>query len=548
MEGFREENHDFEMEINLKEYFALFKQWAWLIFLAAIVAGMAAFLISRQITPVYRATATVLVNEAPVTRTSGESLVASDRLTRTYSEMMANTPVILETINRLGLTISPQQLRDMITIKTVPSTLLIDVEVESIDPLAATLIANTLVDVFAAEVENVQASRYEQSKQSLENKLAEVEEEINLYTELANAADSEIDRVEYISRASQLRETYYSLLQLYENVWISEAQTISSISLTEPAFQPTDPVRPRVMINTALAAMVGFLLAGGVLVAREALDDTLHTPEDIKKHLNLPVLGAIESFEADNGQRLIAALQPRSPVTEGFRALRENIRFSSVDRPLHTLMVTSPEPAEGKTTMTANLALVFAQAGIDTILIDCDMRRPMVHNYFEVSGRYGISTMLFDDDWTLEKRVLQTPYNQLRLIPSGKLPPNPAELLASEKMKMLLEKLKQEAQLIIIDTPPIMAVTDAASLAPVVDGVLLVVRPGTTHIMAAKQSLEQLHRAHARVLGVVLNPLDLKRSRYAYRFAYKNGRGSYHQYYHEGQITSETGITAPDKS
>ncbi len=533
MEEFGFEANETEITIDLKKYIALFWQWAWLIVLAGVVAGLAAFIISRQITPVYEAATTVLVNEAPGSESSDyQTLLASERLTKTYAEMMTKNPILEGTIEILGLEMAAKDLREMITVNPVTNTQLIETVVESTDPEAAAMIANTVVDVFKSEIENVQTDRYSQSKENLETRLAEVEAEIENYNALAAAADSEAERVEYYAQANQYRETYFSLMELYENVWMSEAQTVSSVAVVEPAIVPENPVRPRVLMNTALAGVVGVLLAAGVILVREALDDTLHTPDEVKSHLNLPVLGAIESFSEKEEGRLISIDQPRNPISEGFRSLRENVRFASIDNELHTLMVTSPEPGVGKSTVAANLAAVFAQAGVNTILMDCDMRRPAQHIYFDFTNHYGLSDILFDQNTPLDKLKLHTPIENLRVIPSGNLPPNPAELIASKRMKGFLEGLKAQAELLIIDTPPLQVVTDALSIAPEMDGVLLVVQPGKTHVTAASQTVEQLKRAKAQILGVVLNPLDLKRSQYAYRYGYKDGRSGYGEYYH----------------
>jgi len=536
MESPTQDSIEFELNINIKEYFALFKQSAWVIILVTIVAGMAAFFISRSLTPVYQATTTVLVNEAPANAAlDNSSLSVSERLTSTYSEMMSKTPVMIETSRRLGLTLPIDELQEMITVKPIMYTQLIEVLVESVDPAAAALIANTVVEVFAAQVQEVQSERFAQSKSSLASKLAEVETELDLFTALAASSNTtDAERAEYSAKATQYREIYFSLQQSIEQVWLAEAQTISSVAIVEPASVPDKPIRPQVMLTTALAALVAFILAAGMVVAREALDDTIRTPEDIKRYLGLPVLGMIDTFSKDKEDRLITANKPRSPVTEGFRSLRENIKFASIDRPLRTLLVTSSIPAEGKSTIAANLAVVFAQADVDTILIDCDLRRPKVHTFFNISNNYGLSNMFFKQDEQLDESSFQTPNKKLRVVPSGKLPPNPAELLSSERMKKMLARLQNLSDLIILDSPPIQVVTDAVSLAPLVDGVVLVLQPGMSHISSARQTLEQLGRAKAQVLGVVINHKDLNQSRYAYLYGNNNGRDHYRHYYHDG--------------
>lgn len=532
MEEFKNEVNDTEITIDLKKYLALFWQYAWLIILVGVVAALAAFVISRSLTPVYEAKTTVLVNEAQGTQSYDyQTLLASERLTKTYAQMMTKNPIIDGTIRELGLAMEPQNLRRMITVNPVPNTQLIDIVVESTNPEDAVYIADTLVSVFRSEIENVQIDRYAQSKKSLEVKLADVGVEIEKYTVLADSATSESDREEYGIRAEQYKDTYDSLLKLYDNVWLSEAQMISSVAVVEPAVAQDNPVRPRVMMNTLLAGVVGVLLAAGLVLVREAMDDTIHTPDEVKSNLNLPVLGGIANFSSKTGSKIITMEEPRSPISEGFRSLRENVRFASIDDNLQTLLVTSPEPGEGKSTVASNLAVVFAQSGFSTILLDADLRKPMQHTIFDIKNRYGLSDLLFNQDVPFDKTMFKTQLENLYVVPSGTIPPNPSELIASKRMKNLLAELKGQADLIILDSPPIQAVTDSVSIAPEMTGVLLVVQPGKTHVTAARLSVEQLKRAKAKVLGAVLNPLDMKRSQYAYRYAYKNSQNDYKTYF-----------------
>nr|WP_226528051.1 CpsD/CapB family tyrosine-protein kinase [Metabacillus niabensis] len=206
---------------------------------------------------------------------------------------------------------------------------------------------------------------------------------------------------------------------------------------------------------------------------------------------------------------------PKSPIAEQFRTIRTNIQFSNVDEELQTMIVTSSGPAEGKSTTTANLAVVFAQQGKRVLLIDADLRKPTVHYTFRTENHIGLSNVLTRQS-SLEEAVTLTAQDKLWVLASGPIPPNPSELLGSKGMKNLLEQAKDQYDVIILDTPPVLAVTDAQVLANLTDGVVLVVSSGKTEIDAAKKSKELLESAKAKILGVVLNNKKVQDSQYYY--------------------------------
>lgn len=224
-------------------------------------------------------------------------------------------------------------------------------------------------------------------------------------------------------------------------------------------------------------------------------------------------------FQLQN-RSLISMTAPKSPIAEQFRTIRTNIQFSSVDEELQTMIVTSSGPAEGKSTTTANLAVVFAQQGKRVLLIDADLRKPTVHYTFRTENHIGLSNVLTRQS-SLEEAVTVTAQDKLWVLPSGPIPPNPSELLGSKGMKTLLEQAKEEYDVIILDTPPVLAVTDAQVLANLADGVVLVVSSGKTETDAAKKAKELLESAKAKILGVVLNNKKVQDSQYYYYYGGK---------------------------
>lgn len=217
---------------------------------------------------------------------------------------------------------------------------------------------------------------------------------------------------------------------------------------------------------------------------------------------------------------LITNLNPKSPISEQYRTIRTNLQFASVDQEIRTMLVTSSGPSEGKSMTASNVATVFAQQGKKVLLIDGDLRKPTMHYTFRVSNLSGLSNYLVGQN-KLSDVVSQTEVENLSIMPCGPIPPNPAELLGSDAMSKLIEEAKETYDMVIFDTPPVLAVTDSQILANAVDGVLLVVRSKHTQQEASQKAKELLDNAHAKLLGVVLNGKSVKESQYYYYYGEK---------------------------
>ena len=281
------------------------------------------------------------------------------------------------------------------------------------------------------------------------------------------------------------------------------------MSIVEPAASPEAPIAPRPLLNAVIAAVLGLLVAVGIAWVVDRLRDPIEDPDAILEATDLSTLGTISRMRGDGSRKAIyqlaALMYPRSGVTEAYRTLRTNIDFAAVDAPIRSLLVTSSVPGEGKTVTSANLAAVFAQAGRRVLLVDADLRRPGSHLMFGLPNEQGLTSMLLSDEVTPDAVIRTTEQDGLRLLTTGPLPPNPAELLASQRMRVVLERLSGEADLIIFDSPPLEAVTDAAILSSYCDGTLLVIDARRSRRRVVRRGREALARAGARVLGAVLN-------------------------------------------
>jgi len=337
---------------------------------------------------------------------------------------------------------------------------------------------------------------------------------------------------------------YMMLREKYEENRIAEAGQIGSVRIVDRARPPKYPVSPKKRMNILLGIMIGLGLGVGLTFIREYLDTSLKSIEDVER-LGFPVLGSIpvispekmgKNSQAENGDseikrieaRLITHLAPKSPISEAYRTLRTNIQYSKSDRSVRSALVTSSGPGEGKSTSVANLAITFAQMGTRTLLVDTDLRRPVLHAIFGQSRDEGLTNILVDKI-AFETAIKPLVIENLDLVTSGTLPPNPSELLASAAMDKFLQQVMARYGMVLFDSPPVIPVTDAAVLARKLDGVVLVAKSGGTGREAIQRSRILLHNVNAHIFGVLLNEvhIDHMYGAYYYYHDYHYGNGKH---------------------
>jgi succinoglycan biosynthesis transport protein ExoP len=480
-----------------------------------LLAAGAAFVFSSLQQKVYEAKATLIVGQSlSAVNPDYNQLLASQRLSTTYASVVTTRPILENVIKQLGLNVTADELGGRVVADTPQSNTLLTITVRDTDPVRAASITNALADQLIAASPAIQG-RQAEFQASIDADLKATQDQINstqaqveTLTGLTNpTAAQEAELATLDGRLASLRSTYATLLSY------SSGSGSSLLSVIEPAVAPTSPVSPRPLLYTLLAATVGLLLGAAIVFVLEYLDDTLKSAEDVQEVAGLSTVGTIARMKGDRARseiyRLAALLYPRSGVAEAYRTLRTNIEFVSVDAPIRTLLVTSSMPGEGKTTTAANLAVVFAQAGRRVLLIDADLRKPGVHLVFDMPNTQGLTTLLRSDEVSLDAIAQVAEQDNLRVLTTGPLPPNPAELLGSQRMRAILERLKAGSDLLIFDSPPLQAVTDSAILSSFLDGTLFVIDTGHSRRRAVSLGREALDRAGAKVLGAVLNRIPV---------------------------------------
>ena len=342
--------------------------------------------------------------------------------------------------------------------------------------------------------------------------------------------------------ADSNKQLYDGLLQKLKEAGITAGLRSSNIRVVDQALVPASPVRPQKSRNILLAILVGLVGGIGLAVFREYLDNTVKSPDDIETLTGLPSLAVVPSLPGLNGHRersspalppgsapssgpsveLLSYMQPKSQISEAFRALRTSLLLSQADHPPQVILVTSALPREGKTTAAVNLAVTLAQLGDRTLLMDSDLRKPGIRRALNLTGgkEFGLSSYLAGVS-TLDEVIAPHPaINNLSALTTGPVPPSPADLLSSHRMREAITELRRRYKFIVIDTPPVMAATDAVILSALTDGVLLVVRSGQTPKEAFTRTRDLLSAVRCRLLGVVLNAVDSSAPDYYYSYRY----------------------------
>lgn len=451
------------MGVDLRRYARpLRRGLAILVLCPLLAAAVAAFLSFRE-APVYEATGSLLVRPAePLAVETGAAPETADEITATYAQLVTEGPVLQKVITGLQLNTTPGDLASHISVTPRTNTTILDITVSDTNRELTAKVANRLMSEFIATMKQIQTAE--------------------------NAPGTSQD----------------------------------NFVIIQPAEVPTKPSSPNIPRNILLAAVVGLLVALCAVYIRDYLDQSVKSDEELTERTGLLPIAHV-AFTAPRRERRgeLTVIQQSSPASEAYRSLRTNLLFANLDKPLHTIVVTSSIPEEGKSRTAANLAIVLAQSGHRTVLLDADFRRPSQHRNFGFVRNIGFSDLVIQEIQEDQALLPVEGVPDLTVLPSGPTPPNPSELLGSARARAVISWLTSSYEYVVIDTPPVNAVTDAAVLATYTDGVIMVVETGRTSYGAVNHAKQALERVGGHVVGAVLNKMKAGRGgAYAYEYYY----------------------------
>jgi non-specific protein-tyrosine kinase len=521
--------------MDLKDLLFPLRRWWLLIAVVTILAALSSAAATLMQQPVYQAKTTLMVGESiQDPNPDSVSVYLTQQLAQSYAEIARRKPVSEATMAALEMSWLPAY-----EVTVVPNTQLLEITVVDTVPERAQAVANTLAAEMirqgpAGNQEEAQERQAFVTRQldSLEAHIGETEEAIRQLQEESASMIGARQIAETQAEIAALQAALTTLQGNYATLLATTAEgAVNTLRVIEPAGRPVEPIGPNRAAAILLGAAIGFTIGAGATYLLEYMDDTMKTPEQVCQVTGLPILAYIGMTSRREEEGPILTRQLRSPIAEAFRSLRTNLDFAAVDRPLRTILITGPGANCGKTTVAIDLAIIMAQSGRKTLLLDADLRRPTLHRFLGLANRAGLSD-IFLEQASLEKAAQPSgEVEKLTVLTSGPLPANPAELLSSRRMDEILAEARDEADVVVIDSPPLLVV-DGVILSAKVDAVLLVVRAGQTATGAARAAVEQLQRANARIVGIVFNGVPKKDTGYY---------GGYHYYSYARNVADESG-------
>lgn len=501
-------------ELELRDYLRLLRRRRGLIVLSAAVVLVAAMAASFLQTPVYSAKAEILLQPR-----STESLFDSETGQRRDSERGVNTEIevlqsrpVREAV-KLKLGASPD-----ISVSPVGQTDVIQVRSESTDPERAATVVNAYATEYIDFRRKQAVNDLVAAGKEIQSKVNDIQQQID-----ALPRPPAVGPDPQTALKGSLLSQQALFKQKQDQLQVDSALKTGGAQLVTQAVAPTAPIRPTPVRSGVLAAIVGLLLGVGLAFLFEYLDDSIKGREDMERAVGgLPVLGLVPLVVnwKDRGRPMVVSIaEPKSSAAEAYRALRTSVQFMGLDRPLRIVQMTSPAASEGKSTTLANLAVALAQAGERVVMVDCDLRRPRIHHFFGLSNDVGFTSVLVGD--APLSSALQTVEGQdrLRLLASGPIPPNPSELLSGRRSAEIFSALQAESDIVLVDCPPVLPVTDATVLAGRVNATLLVATAGTTSRSALQHAYGSLRQVNAPIIGTVLNGITGEGG-YGYGYGY----------------------------
>ncbi len=504
--------------MELRDYLAVFRRRKGTVLLATLVVTGVALALSLAQTPVYEAKVRLLLESTQSVFDASGSARPVD--VRTEIERLQSHPVQQSVREKAG--VAPR-----VSAIQVGQTQVMQLTTESTDRAKAAALANAYAEAYIGLRVSQAVDQLERAAKPLQQKIDALDAEIRPLQDQIAAVPAgpqrEAKSLELSPKLTSLLTIQSTFKSTLDKLQVDAGLRSGGVQIVAPAVVPTDPVRPKPIRNSLLGLGVGLILGTALAFLFEHLDDSIKTKEDLSRSAGdltvLSVIPAVAGWRNRADTKLVSRDEPSSPAAEAYRSLRTSIQFMGLDRKLQVLQITSPNASEGKTTTLANLAVALSQSGQTVAILSCDLRRPRIHEYFGLPNAVGFTSVLLGET-PLSSALQRVPgVPRLVVLASGRLPPNPSELLTSRRTADLVGALRNQVDIILVDSPPVLPVTDAAVLSARVDGTLLIAMAGQTNTKEMTRALETLRNVDATVIGAVLNGATAE-SGYGYGYGY----------------------------
>lgn len=519
-------------ELDLRAYLHVLRNRKWIIVGIVVIVVAAAMAFTFRQTPIYRAEAEVLLrarsSDSLFNPQAGLAYGDPTRRIQTEIQVLRSPEVARRAADQLGF-------RAKASGRPLGQTDVVVVSATSPDPRRAAKVANAFAAAYVEFRRDQEVEDLAASVSGLQAKIDEIQAQIDSAapraapTTTAKPAAGAAKTTSTTTIDSSARQSLISqqaaFKQQLDQLAVSQSIRTGGAQVVARAAVPTTPVSPTPVRNAVLALVVGLMFGVAGAFVIDHLDDTVKTREDVERvSRGWPVLAlipAVKGWRNEERTRVVADEDPKAPAAEAYRSLRTSINFMGIDRTMQTIQVTSSNPGEGKTSTVANLAVTLSAAGKRVVVVDCDLRRPRIHKFFGLSNSVGFTDVLLGEV-PLSAALQHVPdHNRVLLLASGTLTPRPSELLSSGRVRDVFESLKKSADIILIDSPPVLPVTDPAVLSHSVDAVVVVVRARQTSSDDVQRTRQLLGQIDAPVMGIVLNGIG-KSSEYDYQYAYEH--------------------------
>ncbi|MHB0858721.1 MAG: tyrosine-protein kinase domain-containing protein [Anaerolineae bacterium] len=516
--------------MQIRDYIGVLVRRKWVAIVVALVTVAIVAVGTLTMTPTYNAATVIRVAQSQDSMVNYDSLQHAQRVMNTYVYLLQSRAFLDIASQRLGAGMSPDQLAAAVEIELMSDTELLRITATHANPVVAANIANVLANLLVSQGRQIYTGPGRSAFDIVEEELAIAEDNLRadrLRLQMLLEEDAAAARTEEIqelnARIGAQEQTVATLLERRGTARLRESLLANSVSIVEPAAVPGNPSSPRTSLNLALGTLIGIVAGVALAFVLDNVDPTLYTASDVARSAGVPIVGVVPALSLRRQQRNHAFLlnpDGSGPAHEAFRSVMHSLLSTTAGSP-KALLVTSAEPAAGRSTVVANLAVTIGKTGRRVIVVDGDLRQPSLHQVLSVSNTVGLATLLLDpsaigDANRLGSTLQQTRLAGVQVLTSGPVSQHSADMLGSIEMARIVAHLCRQADIVLLDSPAMLSAADAVGLAEVVDQVLLVAAAAEATDTSLKNALVQLNRVRARVVGVLLNKADRADNTFVY--------------------------------